>query len=407
MNQQPLEESRPRVQSEKSWLSAIVNSSDDAIVGKTPDGFVMSWNPAAERIYGYTADEIIGRPMTTLCPSDRVGEVGQILETIRLGERVVHFETVRRRKDGTTFPASVTVSPIYDEYGQLLGASSIARDITAQQELRAMEELRRRAEDLDQANQNLETFTYSVSHDLRAPLRAMNGFSEALLDDYGELLGEVGQGYAERIQAAGDQMTTLIDDLLQLSRVLRAEMHLVTVDLGAEAARITGELQRGSERSVRFVVQRPVQVRADHALIRTVMQNLLENAWKFTARRDSATIEFGTIPTEDATVSYYVRDNGAGFDSAYADQLFQPFRRLHSTADFPGTGVGLASVRQIIERHGGRVWAEGAVGEGATFHFTVEAGGTCHDGQIHLAGRGQSRRRGPDPPGPEEKQHTE
>jgi len=375
MHQQPLEDIKATgVRSEKSWLSAIVNSSDDAIVGKTPDGIVVSWNPAAARIYGYAAEEIIGRPMTTLYPSDRVGEVGQILEKIRRGGRVVHFETVRRRKDGTTFPASVTLSPIYDEYGQLLGASSIARDITEQQELRALEELRRRAEDLDQANQNLETFTYSVSHDLRAPLRAMNGFSEALLDEYGELLGEVGQGYAERIQAAGDQMTTLIDDLLQLSRVLRAEMHLATVDLGAEAARITGDLQRGSERSVRFVVQRPVQVTADHALIRTVLQNLLENAWKFTARRDNATIEFGTIPTEDAIVSCYVRDNGAGFDSAYADQLFQPFRRLHSAADFPGTGVGLASVRQIVERHGGRVWAEGAVGEGATFHFTLEAG---------------------------------
>ena len=133
-------------------------------------------------------------------------------------------------------------------------------------------------------------------------------------------------------------------------------------------------MQRGSDRSVRFVIERPVQARADHALIRTVLQNLLENAWKFTARRDDATIEFGTTPAEDATVSCYVRDNGAGFDPAYADQLFQPFKRLHSAGDFPGTGVGLASVRQIVERHGGRVWAEGAVGEGATFHFTLEAG---------------------------------
>jgi PAS domain S-box-containing protein len=375
VHQQPHEDIEGTgIRSEKSWLSAIINSADDAIVGKTPDGIVMSWNPSAERLYGYTAQEIVGRPTTTLCPPDRVGEVGKILETIRRGERVTHFETVRQRKDGSTFPASVTVSPIYDEYGRLLGASSIARDITEQQELQAAEELRRRAEDLDQANHHLETFTYSISHDLRAPLRAMYGFSEALLDDYGELLGEVGRGYAERIQAAGDQMTTLIDDLLRLSRILRADMHLATVDLGAEAARITGDLQRGSERSVRFVVQRPVEVTADHALIRTMLQNLLDNAWKFTSRRDGATIEFGTTPTADATVSCYVRDNGAGFDSAYADQLFQPFRRLHSANDFPGTGVGLASVRQIVERHGGRVWAEGAVDEGATFHFTLGAG---------------------------------
>ena len=264
------------------------------------------------------------------------------------------------------------LSAIRDDDGALIGTSSISRDISEQR--RAGSELLSRMDDLERANHNLETFTYSVSHDLRAPLRAMYGFSEALLDEYGQLLGEVGQGYAERIQAAGDQMTTLIDDLLRLSRILRAEMHLATVDLGAEAARITGDLQRGSERSVRFVVQRPVEVTADHALIRTVLQNLLENAWKFTSRRDNATIEFGATPAADAAVSCYVRDNGVGFDGAYADQLFQPFRRLHSTGDFPGTGVGLASVRQIVERHGGRVWAEGAVDEGATFHFTLGAG---------------------------------
>jgi PAS domain S-box-containing protein len=325
-------------------------------------------------MYGYSAEEIIGQPMTTLCPPERVGEVQEILETIRRGERVVHFETERRRKDGCTFPVSVTVSPIYDEHDILVGASSIARDITEQQELRVMSDLRRRADDLDRANQNLETFTYSVSHDLRAPLRAMSGFCDALLDEYGDVLDEVGHGYAARIQAAGDQMATLIDDLLQLSRVLRSEMHVRPVDLGAEAAQIADNLQPdGSERSVRFVIQRPVQVRADRALIRTVLQNLLENAWKFTSRRDEALIEFGTVPTGDATVSCYVRDNGAGFDPAYAHQLFQPFQRLHSAGEFPGTGVGLASVRQIVERHGGRVWAQGAVGEGATFHFTLDA----------------------------------
>jgi PAS domain S-box-containing protein len=373
VHQQPLEDVKAgRAQPEVTWLSAIVNSSDDAIVGKTPEGVITSWNPSAESMYGYSAEEIMGQPMTTLCPSDRVGEIQEILETIGRGERVVHFETERRRKDGITFPVSLTVSPIYDEHGKLLGASSIARDITEQQQLRAMAELRHRADDL-QANQNLETFTYSVAHDLRAPLRAMSGFSTALLDEYSDVLGEIGQRYAERIQAAGDQMTTLIDDLLQLSRVLRAEVHLETVDLGAEVTRIVEELQRGSDRSVHFIIKHPVQTRADHTLIRTVLQNLLENAWKFTAHRDDATIEFGTTPTADAAVSCYVRDNGAGFDPTYADQLFQPFRRLHSTSEFPGTGVGLASVRQIVERHGGRVWAEGAVDKGATFHFTLDA----------------------------------
>jgi PAS domain S-box-containing protein len=373
--QPPLEGIRPgRGPSEITFLSAIVDSSDDAIVGKTPEGVITSWNPSAARIYGYSAEEVIGQPMEILCPPDRVGEIREILEAIGRGERVVHFETERRRKDGTSFPASVTVSPIYDEQGTLVGASSIGRDITEQLQLRSMSELRRRAADLDRANQNLESFTYSVSHDLRAPLRAMSGFSEALLDEYGSVLGEVGRGYAERIQSAGDQMATLIDDLQQLSRVLRSEVHFGQVDLGAEAARIAGNLQQDEpERSVDFVIQRPVQATADHALIRTVLQNLLGNAWKFTSHRARASIEFGTTPTQDAAVCCYVRDNGAGFDPDYADQLFQPFRRLHSAGEFPGSGIGLAIAAQIVERHGGHVWAEGAVGKGATFYFTLDA----------------------------------
>jgi PAS domain S-box-containing protein len=353
-------------------LSAIVNSSDDAIVGKTPDGMITSWNPAAERMYGYSAEEIVGQPVTVLCDPGHVGEIKEILDKIGRGERVLHQETVRRRKDGTIFPVSVTVSPVYGEGGRLVGVSSIARDISKQQ--RAAADVRQWADDLERANRNLETFTYSVSHDLRAPLRAMSGFSTALLEDCGDALGEDGRGYAERIQAASEQMARLIDDLLHLSGISRAEMNLQTIDLGAEADRIAKELQHdGPDRSVRFVIQRPVWALADLILIRTVLQNLLDNAWKFTSRRDDALIEFGTVPVADADVCCYVRDNGAGFDPAYVGKLFTPFQRLHTTREFPGTGVGLASLRQIVERHGGHAWAEGAVGEGATFYFTLDA----------------------------------
>ncbi len=361
-------------QSELALLSAIVNSSDDAIVGKTPEGVITSWNPAAERIYGYSATEIIGQPITILCPPDRAGEIAEILGALGRGERVVHFETDRRRKDGTTFPASVTISPIRDEHGGLIGASSIERDITEQQRLRAMDELRGRSEDLDRANQSLEAFTYSVSHDLRAPLRAMGGYSAALLEEYGGVLDDVGQGYARRILAAGEQMAELIDDLLQLSRILPSEMHLEAVDLSAVVARIAEDLQRDEpDRAVHFAIQRPVEVQADHILIRTVLENLVGNAWKFTSHRGDALIEFGTTPTADSTVHCYVRDNGAGFDPAYTHQLFKPFQRLHPASEFPGSGIGLASVSKIMERHGGRVWAEGVVGEGAIFHFTLDA----------------------------------
>jgi PAS domain S-box-containing protein len=352
-------------------LAAMVDSSADAIVGKTVDGLITSWNPAAERMYGYTADEVLGKPVTILSPSERLGETDDFLGRISRGERVVQLETVQRRKDGSTLPVSVTVSPVRDEEGNLIGVSAITRDNSEQH--RAVAELRHRAEQLERVNRNLEAFSYSVAHDLRAPLRALGGFSAALLEDYGEALGEVGRGYAERILAASEEMSDLIDDLLNLSRVSGAELNAVAIDLGAEAASISAELQRQEPaRRVRFIIQHPVWAQADRPLIRTVLQNLLGNAWKFTSGRDKALIEFGTIPVEDAGICCYVRDNGAGFDSAYADKLFKPFQRLHPKRDFPGTGVGLASVQRIVERHGGRTWAEGAVDHGSTFYFTLD-----------------------------------
>jgi signal transduction histidine kinase len=220
----------------------------------------------------------------------------------------------------------------------------------------------------------LEMFTYAVAHDLRAPLRALDGFSEVLIDECSDVLDETARDCAGRIQAASSQMAKLIDALLDLSRVSRAEMKLHTIDLGAEARHIAEVLQRSApDRSVRFVIQQPAWALADPTLISSVLQNLLDNAWKYSSRRDDAVIEFATVTAADASVCYYVRDNGAGFDSAFADKLFTPFQRLHTPGEFPGTGIGLASLRQIVERHGGHVWAEGAVGEGATFYFTLDA----------------------------------
>ena len=266
-----------------------------------------------------------------------------------------------RRRDASTFPAEVSLSAIDTDEGILVAAA--IRDVTAWL----------RMKDLERSSQDLESFIYSISHDLRAPLRALGGYSEVLLEDYGEVLGEEGRGYAERIVAASEQMGQMIDYLLQYSRVSRATLHLQPVDLGGEAARIAEEIQRREpRRRVCFAIEKPVQALADRQLIRTVLENLLGNAWKFTSGRDDASIEFGTAPSGDAAVCCYVRDNGAGFDSVYAGKLFQPFQRLHTAREFPGTGIGLASVQQIVERHGGRVWAEGAVGAGATFYFTLD-----------------------------------
>jgi PAS domain S-box-containing protein len=359
---------------ESVLLPAIVRSTDDAILATTTGGLITTWNAAAEKICGYRAEEIIGQPLAILCPAERIGEVEETLAKICRGERVVHRETVRKRKDGSTFPASVTASPIHDDDGRLIGISAIARDVTEQQQARAAAEFRRRSEELERANQKLESFTYSIAHDLRAPLRALGGYSSALMEDCADVLGEVGRGYAERILAASGQMSALIDGLLILSRIARAEMRVEWVDLGAEVARIAADLQGGAPgRRVHFAIERPVQARADRVLVRTVLQNLVENAWKFTSGQDDAQIEFGTAPAGDGAVCCYVRDDGAGFDPDYAGKLFQPFQRLHPVGDFPGPGIGLASVKQIVDRHGGRVWAEGAIGEGATFYFTLDA----------------------------------
>jgi PAS domain S-box-containing protein len=369
------ERDRPRL----ALLAAIVDSSDDAIVSSSVDGLITSWNPGAERIYGYSADEAVGQDTGLVLQADVRGEEAAVLSALvardgrQSGVGSLQRDAVQQRKDGTSVPVSVMLSTIRDDKGTLIGTSSIGRDIT--EPLRAAAELRSRMDDLERANQNLETFTYSVSHDLRAPLRSMAGFSAALVEDCADELGADGLDYVARIQAASARMAALIEDLLHLSRLWRTELQNVQpVDLSAEVSRIVGDLRLGTpDRTVRVTVQDHVLAPADPVLIRSVLENLVGNAWKFTSRRDDASIEFGTRPTKDAAVTYFVRDNGAGFDPAYADKLFAPFERLHATSEFPGTGVGLASVRQIVERHGGQVWAEGAVGAGATFSFTLNA----------------------------------
>ncbi len=233
------------------------------------------------------------------------------------------------------------------------------------------ENLKQHAAQLEAANKELEAFSYSVSHDLRAPLRSIDGFSQALLEDYGGKLDAEGRDYLGRVRAGSQHMAQLIDDMLNLSRVTRQEMRLEDVDLSALAKSIAAELKNSSpERNVDFVITEGLAVEGDGRLLRAALDNLLANAWKFTGKQPRARIEFGT-GQKDGRLVYFVRDNGAGFDMAYADKLFGVFQRLHKASDFPGTGVGLATVQRVIHRHGGRVWAEGRKGQGATFYFTI------------------------------------
>ncbi|HEY3225517.1 MAG TPA: response regulator, partial [Planctomycetota bacterium] len=225
--------------------------------------------------------------------------------------------------------------------------------------------------ELEQKNLELEAFSYSVSHDLRAPLRSIDGFSKALLEDYAERLDDQGRDHLGRVRNAAQRMGELIDDLLQLSRVGGSEMRRERADLSALAHAVAAELQeRDPHRRVRFVIHEGLLAEADPRLTRVVLENLLGNAWKFTGKADDPTIEFGALK-DDRDTAYFVRDNGTGFDMQYAGKLFAPFQRLHSAAEFPGSGIGLAIVQRVVGRHGGRVWAEGSVGKGATFFWTL------------------------------------
>jgi light-regulated signal transduction histidine kinase (bacteriophytochrome) len=232
--------------------------------------------------------------------------------------------------------------------------------------------LRQAITELRAVNKELEAFSYSVSHDLRAPLRSIDGFSLALLEDCQDRLDDTGQDYLRRIRAATQRMGRSIDDLLTLSRVTRSDIHLESVDLSPLVNRICADLQQSQpERQVELIIPSSTITLADTHLLHLMLENLLNNAWKFTSKQPQARIEFGIIHQDSGIPIYFVRDNGAGFDMAYSDKLFGPFQRLHGMQEFPGNGIGLATVQRIVHRHGGRVWAQAAIEQGATFYFTL------------------------------------
>lgn len=497
----PTEESVERLR----WMAAIVEGSDDTIITIALDGMIQSWNPAAERLYGYRADEVLGRSIEIIEPPELEGDVGRVVDRVVNGGFVDHCETVRMSRDGRRIDIVLTLSPVRNSAGEVVAISAIGRDITEQRRIwrrhaderaynrglieasldglfmvgpdlrirdinRAVEALtgagrgeligtpfgalftnppaaegavrrvftegricdfevtvrhhlghrtlvscnaaqftdtagelqgafvaardvtlRRKAQEevlrlnavledrvrartaqLQRSNRDLEAFAYSVAHDLRTPLRAMTGFSELLIEEYGEPLGEDGRRYAVRIKDAGQRMAILIDDLLLLSRVSRAELHKEPVDLSEMVHSIVADLRvQDPDREVVLDVQEGVSAPADRVLIHDLLVQLLENAWKFTSRRPVAEIAFTAVRSDGGELCCVVRDNGAGFDPAYGDRLYLPFQRLHCEQEYPGTGIGLAGVRRIAEHHGGRTWAEGEVDMGASFYFTL------------------------------------
>jgi PAS domain S-box-containing protein len=350
-------------------LAAIVDSSNDAIIGKTLSGIITSWNEGARRIFGYSEQEMLGQPVLRLIPPNREAEEPEILKKLARGERVEHFDTVRLRRNGQELHASVTISPVRNSAGDLIGASMIVRDITERH--RTEEALVRARETAEAANKELEAFSYTVAHDLRAPLRGMNGFAHLLLTNYSDKLDADGQDWLQEIVLNAAKMAALIDALLSLARLTRSEPRRQSVDLSS-VVRATAEQLSAAEpgRAVKMVIQDHLKADVDPVLARALVENLLSNAWKFTSRVPFAQVEFGATSCDGAN-AFFVRDNGAGFDMSFADKLFGHFQRLHSADDYPGTGIGLATVQRIVKRHGGRAWAEGVVNGGATFYFSL------------------------------------
>lgn len=507
------EEARKRSQSEarERRLAAIVESTDDAVVGKSVDGVVETWNAGAEKIFGYAASEIVRRSEARLVPPERVDEDRAMTERVTRGEQVRSYETERVCKDGRRIPVALTLSPIREADGaQIVGVAAIYRDITEQkrseeeinfrrqlaetisenassalllldaeghltymnrageqmtgwrldeargrvahdvfhwkhpddrpfpiedcpivnafrklepvtnhedvfvrrdgtffpvvcgiapierqgrvvgavleardvtEQKRAEDEIRRfqaeleerireRTRELAAVNEDLEAFSYSVSHDLRAPLRGIDFFSELLEKEYADRLDEDGRDYLRRVRSESRRLELLVSDILTLSKAARGDIHRETLDMSAMAREILHGFQAAEpDRNVDVEVQDHLIVDADPRLLRVVLDNLLGNAWKYTRRTPEAKIRVTAEETEGGPV-LGVHDNGAGFDPSQGHRLFEPFHRLHGN-EFPGTGIGLATVKRIVERHGGKTWAKGKPGAGASFYFTI------------------------------------
>jgi PAS domain S-box-containing protein len=338
----------------------LVQNSSDIIALLKPDGRVAYVSPAMERVLGRAPQDRIGHSAFELMHPEDAERARQLFREGLMNPGVpLSIEVRMRHGDGSWRHMEVTGTNLLSE-PIIEGIVVNTRDIT---------ERKRAEEELRAANEELKAFSYSVSHDLRAPLRSIDGFSLILLEDHQESLDEVGRDYLRRVKAASQRMQRLIDALLDLARVTSAELRRERVYLSALAREVSEELLRGDPaREVAFAIQKELEVEGDPRLLRIVLENLLGNAFKFTRYQSNAKIEVGFDADSGA---YRVRDNGAGFEMAHAGNLFVPFSRLHREEEFDGTGIGLATVARIVRRHGGTVWAEGEPGEGAVVYFTL------------------------------------
>lgn len=354
------------------------------------DGYLKRVNPAFTKTLGYSAEELLAKPfMDFVHPDDVAGTVAE-MESLISGKPSIHFENRYRCKDGSVKWLAWNTHP-FNERNIVF---AVARDVTEKKNaelaiLKLNAELMRQTAKLRDLNEELESFSHSVSHDLRAPLRGISGFAQALEEQAGEKLDATGLGYLQRVKSAAERMGLLIDDLLKLSRITRAELRLKDVNLSHLAESVAAKLHvEEPSRTVVVKIAPDIRVRADPALLEVALGNLIGNAWKFTSKNASALIEVGSRIREDGSLCHFVKDNGVGFDERYGHKLFGAFQRLHNQLEFPGTGIGLATVQRIVRRHGGDVFAKSVINHGATFEFTLggSAVGVPHEEQDHIAG---------------------
>ncbi|MGB8116327.1 MAG: PAS domain S-box protein [Candidatus Sulfotelmatobacter sp.] len=359
----------------RAHLAAVVESSDDAIVAKTLTGTITSWNPGAEKLYGYSAIEALGRSMRMLLPAGGADEEADILARIRRGESVNHFDTVRVRNDGRRVDVSVAISPIKDAHGMIIGASNIARDITerkrAETQLAAQaEELARQADELARSNADLEQFAYVASHDLQEPLRMVAAYTQLLSERYSGKLDENADKFIGYAREGAMRMQVLIQDLLAFSRVGRKEDALVDVDCNAVIDEVRLALASAIQESGAVITCGDLpNVCADRTQVAQLLQNLIGNAIKFRGEKVPAISV--RAENKDQQWLFSVTDNGIGIAPEFSENVFVIFQRLHARSEYPGNGIGLAICKKIVERYGGKIWVESESGTGSTFRFTM------------------------------------
>jgi len=348
----------------------ILNQIHDSVVTVDINGIITSWNKGAERMHGYTAKEIIGHHVSELYPKDQQEFLlKEVMEPFRT-QGIDEIDVILLRKSGERFYAHLSITKQLDDKGNTIGLIGCAFDITARKQ--AEQQLIAQQSALENANRELESFSYTVSHDLRAPLRSIDGFCTVLFEDYYEKLDDTAKKHLDRIRQNANKMASLIDDLLQLSRITRHTLNKERFDIGSLALDIVQKFKyENKNREIEFDVDPDMIVEGDPNLIRIALNNLVDNACKYSSVRDVTKISFKQQIDGNSKI-FCVADNGVGFDMRYGDKLFNPFQRLHNPEEFSGNGIGLATVARIIRRHGGKVWAESELGKGSKFYFSLE-----------------------------------